>query len=550
MSVHIPILAIVGRPNVGKSTFFNRVAGEKVAVVEDQPGVTRDRNYAYIDSFSVPFYLVDTGGFEKESLDSIQQQVSKQAVAAVEEADIIIFMVDGLVGLHPGDEDVLEVLRRHDKPFCVVANKCDGKELEMLVADFYQMGVDQVLSCSALHGRGVKPLIEEIVIKLPFYEQLINSLKDQSLKEEMIQAELEQEYKKGFAELEEAEDWFQDDKESTHDRLTEKSIVELDDDDFAPVFDPESGEDEAEYEQEYVLLPIPDSRGASDEIELEETSEDIHENIPSLVRVAIIGRPNVGKSTLLNAITRKDRAITSPVAGTTRDTIHEMVEYEGQRFELIDTAGMRKKGRIGDAIERYSVLRSLRAISECDVALVVLDAEAGPTEQDGKIVGLAHEQGKGIVIVVNKWDAVEKDHTSVKTFETRIKEEFKFIPYAPLFFISAKSGRRVNKPLEAALLVAKERRKRIATNSLNTLLKRELPRANAPHYHGRKLKLYYAAQVDVAPPRFMLVMNYPKEAHFSYLRFIKNVIRERYGFSGTDIKLVTKKRSGGPSKRV
>lgn len=216
---------------------------------------------------------------------------------------------------------------------------------------------------------------------------------------------------------------------------------------------------------------MPEGKGPREEEEEEQSLGEVEEVAPSLVRVAIIGRPNVGKSTLLNAITRKDRAITSPVAGTTRDTIHEMVEYEGQRFELIDTAGMRKKGRIGDAIERYSVLRSLRAISECDVALVVLDAEAGPTEQDAKIVGLAHEQGKGIVIVVNKWDAVEKVHTSVKDFETRIKEEFKFIPYAPLFFISAKSGRRVNRPLEAALLVAKERKKRIATNSLNSLLK-------------------------------------------------------------------------------
>ena len=295
-------------------------------------------------------------------------------------------------------------------------------------------------------------------------------------------------------------------------------------------------------------MPVPE-RGDR-VLEEEVVPEEITEAEIPVIRIAIIGRPNVGKSTLLNAITRKDRAITSPVAGTTRDSIHEMVEFEGQNFELIDTAGMRKKGRIGDAIERYSVLRSLRAISECDVALVVLDAEDGPTEQDGKIVGLAHDQGKGIVIVVNKWDVVEKDHTSVKEFEARIRDEFKFSPYAPLFFISAKTGRRVNRPLEAALEVAKARRMRIGTHALNHLLKRELPRANAPTFRGRKLKLYYAAQVDVAPPRFMLVMNYPKEAHFSYLRFIKNVIRDRYGFSGTDIKLVTKRRSGGPDKRL
>jgi GTP-binding protein len=548
MSLHIPIIAIVGRPNVGKSTFFNRVNGEKLAVVEDEPGVTRDRNYSYVGRFSIPFYLVDTGGFEKGSLDTIQQQVSLQAVSAVEEADMIIFMVDNIVGLHSGDEDVLHVLRRHDKPFCVVANKCDGKELEAMTAEFYQMGVDQVYSCSALHGRGINPLIEEILHKLPFYNDLKNSVEDQKLREEIIQAELENEFKQGFAEMDQAQGWFEEDAEDRHDRLTEKTIVELEEDDFAPVFDPESDDDLSEYEDDYTLLPVPSKEGRLEE-EDSPLEEEIEIELP-VIRVAIIGRPNVGKSTLLNAITHKERAITSPIAGTTRDSIHEMFEYEGQKFELIDTAGMRKKGRIGDAIERYSVLRSLRSISECDVAIVVLDAIDGPTEQDGKIVGLAHEQGKGIVIVVNKWDAIEKDHKSVKTFEEKIRQEFKFTPYAPLYFISAKSGRRVNRPIEAALDVAKERRKRIGTHSLNNLLKKELPRASAPTYRGRKLKLYYAAQVDVAPPRFMLVMNYPKEAHFSYLRFIKNVIRERYGFSGTDIKLVTKKRSGGPDKSL
>ncbi len=548
MSIHIPIIAVVGRPNVGKSTFFNRVNGEKLAVVEDFPGVTRDRNYSYVDSYTVPFYLVDTGGFEKDSEDSIVNQVSQQAISAVEEADLIVFMVDGITGLHSGDEDVLEVLRRHEKPFYVVANKVDGKELEGLVADFYQMGVDQVLSCSALHGRGVHVLMEELLQKIPFYTQLVADIKERSAREAQIQEELEEEFKQGFAEIENAEEWFQEEQEETHERKNEKKVIELDDDDFAPVYDPDSDEDLSDYEDEHSLLPLPaNERREELELDLEDKGE---EGPQSLIRVAIIGRPNVGKSTLLNAITRKDRSITSPVAGTTRDSIHEMYEFQGQQFELIDTAGMRKKGRIGDSIERYSVLRSLRAISDCDVAIVVLDAIDGPTEQDGKIVGLAHDQGKGIVLVVNKWDAIEKDHTAVKTFEANIRDAFKFIPYAPLYFISAKTGRRVDRPLESALIVAKERRKRISTHSLNTLLKRELPRANAPTYRGRKLKLYYAAQVDVAPPRFMLVMNYPREAHFSYLRFIKNVIRDQYGFSGTDIKLVTKKRSGGPAKRA
>lgn len=549
MNIHIPIIAVVGRPNVGKSTFFNRVNGERLAVVEDMPGVTRDRNYSYIDRYSVPFYLIDTGGFEKDSQDTIQKQVSLQAIAAAEEADLILFMVDGQTGLHPGDEDVLTVLRQNAKPFYVVANKCDGKELEALVADFYQMGVDQVYPCSALHGRGVQNVIEDFLRRLPFYDSLSAYVKEQALKEQTTQAELESEFKKGYAELDEASDWFLEDAEEESAKRKEKTVVETDEDDFAPMYDPDEEMDVAAYEDEFMHLPLPEKRSDAEVLE-EEEGQEIVEAPQATIRVAIIGRPNVGKSTLLNAITRKDRAITSPIAGTTRDTIHELVEFEGQEFELIDTAGMRKKGRIGDAIERYSVLRSLRAISECDVALVVLDAVDGPTEQDGKIVGLAHEQGKGIVIVVNKWDAVEKDHTAVKEFEKKIREEFKFIPYAPLYFISAKTGRRVNRPLEAALHVAKERRKRITTHSLNSLLKRELPRANAPMYRGRKLKLYYAAQVDIAPPRFMLVMNYPKEAHFSYLRFIKNVIRDRYGFSGTDIKLVTKRRSGGPDKRA
>jgi GTPase len=548
MDIRIPIIAIVGRPNVGKSTFFNRVLGESRAVVEDQPGVTRDRNYGLVEGYRIPFYLVDTGGFEKKSRDELQELTSKQALLAVEEADAILFLVDSKNGIHPGDEEVIQVLREHNKPFTVIANKCDGKELEQYSAEFYQLGVDSVSPCSALHGRGVSIIIEGILETLPNFEKISIFFEEQKAKEEKIKAELEDAWKQGEIEMASAEEWFDDNTDAIAEERREKKVIVGLEDNFPPVFDPESGEDASRYEETHAYLPAPRSlRNAESGDEDGDAEDEVEINIEvlPLIRVALIGRPNVGKSTILNALTGEERSITSSVAGTTRDSIHEVLTFDGQQYELIDTAGMRKKGRIGDSVERYSVLRSMRAITDCDVAVVVLDAVEGPSEQDARIVGLAHEEGKGLVLVVNKWDLIEKDHTSVKTFEEKIRDEFKFVPYAPLYFISGKTGKRVHKILQAAKEVAIDRRKRVTTRALNKLLRKELPRASTPSYRGRQLKLYYAAQVDIAPPRFMLVMNYPKQVHFSYLRFIKNTIRDHYGFSGTDIKLVTRKRGGG-----
>lgn len=542
MSIRIPIVAIVGRPNVGKSTLFNRVVGEKRAVVEDKPGVTRDRNYALVEGYRVPFYLVDTGGFEKNAEDELQRLTAKQALLAVEEADVLLFMVDGKSGIHPGDEEVISVLREHRKPFTVVANKVDGKELESLCADFYQLGVDSVVPCSALHGRGVSVLIEGILEMLPDFQKLLRFVEEQKHREDQAAAELEEAVRVGELEIDAAEEWFDDSIDEKFEKSREKKVIPDMEDNFPPVFDPDSGEDADDYVSSYARLPLPRKAVFLDnDDDSEGTSETPEIELP-LVRLAIIGRPNVGKSTLLNSLTGQDRAVTSPIAGTTIDSIHERLTHEGQEYELIDTAGMRKKGRVADGVERYSVLRSMRAISDCDVAVVILDAVEGPTDQDAKIVGLAHDEGKGIVLVVNKWDLIEKDHKSVKTFEEKIRTEFKFVPYAPLYFVSAITGKRVQKILKGALEVAKARRQRVSTMGLNRMLRKELPRASTPSFRGRQLKLYYAAQVDVAPPRFMLVLNYPKEVHFSYLRFIKNVIRDTYGFSGTDIKLVTRKR--------
>ncbi|HMO17485.1 MAG TPA: ribosome biogenesis GTPase Der [Oligoflexia bacterium] len=556
MSIRIPIFAIVGRPNVGKSTFFNRVIGEKRAVVEDIPGVTRDRNYAFVDAFRVPFYLVDTGGFENNSDDVLQQETRKQALIAVQEADVILFIVDGKNGLHPGDEDVISVLREYEKPFTVVVNKVDGKELETLVADFYQLGVDSVVPCSALHGRGISLLIEGALETLPDFDTILSWKQDEEKRKLDIEESLENDYQSGKIEIDRAEQWFEDNISDTLKNRNSKTVIEGFEDNFAPVFDPDE-DDLSDYSEKYSTLPLTKRNLAlsTDFIEgdldheVDDSDSEVEEFSSSLVRIAIIGRPNVGKSTILNSLLGNNRSVTSPIAGTTIDSIHERLSTEDGEFELIDTAGIRKKGKVTEGVERYSVLRSIRAISDCDVAVVVLDAEEGPGEQDAKIVGLAHEEGKGIVIVVNKWDLVNKDHTSVKTFENKIREEFKFVPYAPMFFVCGITGKRVNKILTASREVAIARRKRVPTRALNSLLRRELHKGTTPSYRGRPVKLYYAAQVDVAPPRFMLVFNYPKEAHFSYLRFIKNLIREQYGFLGTDIKLITKKRKNSLEHR-
>ena len=552
MAPKTPVVAIVGRPNVGKSTLFNRVLGARKAIVEDIPGVTRDRNYALIERFSVPFLLIDTGGFEKDPEEEIGKQVVEQTLMAAEECDIILALFDGSVGCQPGDEDVVALLRRYKKSVVYVVNKCDGAEQALRVADFYSLGVPELKDCSALHGRGVHELIETILQELPNYQALLSSTQARKDREREAAKQAQSVADASADEYDEDESsgptapWADDDGEEFED-FEEDGTDESAPPRFAPVYLPGEGE-EAEYVKQFRVRPLSEGVVSSDDAEPEddeaEDEEDYIPNIP-LINIAIVGRPNVGKSTLLNTLTGERRAITSPVAGTTRDLLDLTITRDGQEYRIIDTAGLRKKARVEeDSIERYSTLRSLAALSECDVAVVMIDATTGVTEQDTKIVGLAHEQGKGLIYAVNKWDLMEKNHKTVHEFTKDLREALKFAPYAPVLFVSALSGRRCPRILEVAKEVAVSRAMRISTNRLNRLLKKAVLRLSPPVYRGRPIKLYYANQVDTAPPRFILFFNFPRALHFSYMRFLKNSIRDQYPFEGTDIKLVAKKRSG------
>lgn len=550
-AIRIPIVAIVGRPNVGKSTLFNRIVGRQQAVVEDVAGVTRDRNYAHVEHFTVPFYLVDTGGFERVSDDEIQKQVSEQVLLAIEEADLIVCVFDGQVGLQSGDEDVANLLRRSSQPVRYVVNKCDGKEQGALMADFFALGVEELSDLSALHGRGISSFIEATLQSLPNFQELLAEKKERAAVEkdareanDRFQIQIPEYDEEDFAEVR-VESMGDTYRASRLARKEQSDFAEVAPDiGFAPVYVPDgSALTIQEYEKEHRILPIAE-RNFEAEMDLDSQPDEQPETPLQiqLIKVALIGRPNVGKSTMLNTITGERRALTSPIAGTTRDSINVRITRDEQQFEIIDTAGLRKKARVGDRIEHYSALRSLRAITECDVAVVMLDASTGPTEQDAKIVGLAHEAGKGIVLAVNKWDLIEKDHRSVKDFEKHIREVFKFSPYAPIVFVSALSGRRCPRVLETAKEVAYSRAAKVGTYRLNRLLERALKRKTPPVYRGRPVRLYFGTQVENCPPRFVLFFNYPAEVHFSYLRYLKNSIREEFGFHGTDIKLVCRKR--------
>ncbi|MFN8391542.1 MAG: ribosome biogenesis GTPase Der [Bdellovibrionota bacterium] len=549
MAPKIPVIAIVGRPNVGKSTLFNRILGRQQAIVEDLPGVTRDRNYAMIERFRVPFLLIDTGGFEVDPEGEIAKQVVEQTLLAAEEADVILAVFDGALGCQEGDRDVVQLLRRYNKQVYYIVNKCDGEEQGLRVADFYQLGIDTLYDCSALHGRRVNVLVETILESLPDYQKLLASA--QARKERIAQAAAAA---KRIADVHAEEEEFENAELSTSEDEEEQEYVEQEEEyqprSFAPVFVPGESEQSAqEYEREHRILPLSMSEARDDGDVDEEPVYDFNAEegpieVPKLetIRVAIVGRPNVGKSTLLNTLTGEQRAITSAVAGTTRDTLDLKIRRDGQDFLLVDTAGMRRKSRVTDSVEHYSTLRSLRALSEADVAVVVIDAVEGATDQDVKIVGLAHEQGTGIVLAINKWDLVEKSHTTVHAFTKKLRESLKFAPYAPIVFVSALSGRRCPKIIEAVREVAHERMKRVSTHALNQTLQRALKRFAPPPFRGREIKLYYGVQVDVAPPRFSLFFNYPKALHFSFMRFLKNSVRDEFGFEGTDIKLMTRQR--------
>jgi GTP-binding protein len=441
-----PLVAIVGRPNVGKSTLFNRLVGEFLAIVEDQPGTTRDRLYADAEWSGHTFTLIDTGGLEPKSIDDYAARVRAQAELAIAEADVIIFLVDAREGATGMDKDIAEILRRTSKPVLLAANKADNLRRRQDTVEFYELGLGDPLPVSSLHGTGTGDLLDEVVAHFP----------------------------------------------------------------------------PPETETEEVAL-----------------------------RIAIVGRPNVGKSSLLNALVGEDRVIVSEQPGTTRDAIDTVLEHNGQRIVLIDTAGIRKRGRVIPGIEKYSVMRALRAIDRADVVALLVDAEEGVTAQDTHIAGYVAEAMKGLVIAVNKWDLVRAAKGGVQDpkapdyrleYEAVVRDQFNFVDYAPILFISAKTGQRLTQVLDAAVKVKEQRQRRIPTAQLNAAIQESVSRHEPPSDHGRHLKVLYVTQVSIEPPTFVFFVNDPKLLHFTYRRFIENEIRQRFGFQGTAIQLIFKHR--------
>ncbi len=434
----IPVVAIVGRPNVGKSTLFNRILGRRKAIVEDIPGVTRDRNYAEVTRFEIPFLLVDTGGFEPISEDRLLVQMREQAQLAIEEADVILFIMDGREGLTPSDLETASMLRRVDKPVFSVVNKIDGEKQESAVGEFYALGVENIHSVSAEHGRGVEDLMEEVVACLP------------------------------------------------------PSRV-------SPAVEKET-------------------------------------------RLAVVGRPNVGKSSLVNRLLGYERVVANPVAGTTLDSIDTPFVYNGQRYVLIDTAGIRRKGKVSLTLEKFSIIQALKAMDRAHVVLVVIDAEQGVVEQDLTVAGYAHEKGRAVILVVNKWDIPEKDTSSTGKFTRELRDSFKFLPYAPILFVSALTGQRVSKIMGVVEKVSEEYNKKIATPKLNKILTEAIEAHPPPVYRGRRLKFFYITQKSVRPPTFVIFVSKEEGIHFSYRRFILNKIREAFSFEGCPIRIVWRNR--------
>lgn len=431
-----PIVAIVGRPNVGKSTLFNRIIGRRKAMVDDQPGVTRDRNYGSVDRFDVPFILIDTGGFEPETSDRLLQQMREQSQLAMEEADVILFVMDGRDGLTPADTEVAEMLRRVDKPVFYLVNKIDGEKLETGIGDFYGLGVENLYAVSAEHNRGIGDLMEEVVRALP----------------------------QGGA----------------------------------------AGEDE------------------------------------EVTRIAVVGRPNVGKSSLVNRLLGFERVVANPTPGTTRDSVDTYFTCNRKRYMLIDTAGIRRKGKTVLKIEKYSVVDALRSIERADVVLIVLNAEEGVTEQDTKIAGYAYEAGRACIFVVNKWDTLAKDNSTMGKFAERIRMEFKYLPFAPVLFVSALTGQRTGKIIAEVDTVMAQYSRRVQTAELNKVFTEAVAAHSPPLIQGRRIKLYYATQVGTKPPTFVVFTNRPEGIHFSYERYLANKLREAFGFTGTPLRLLFK----------
>ncbi len=434
-----PIVAIVGRPNVGKSTLFNALAGSRISIVQDTPGVTRDRIYADVSWLNYNFTMIDTGGIEPDSGDVILSQMREQAQIAIDTADVIIFIVDVRQGMQDADSKVADMLRRSHKPVILAVNKVDNFEKMMMdVNEFYNLGMGEPLPVSAASMLGTGDLLDEVVKHFP-----------------------------------------------------------------------------------------------------DRTGNDEEDDRP---KIAVVGKPNVGKSSLVNRLTGDNRVIVSDIAGTTRDAIDTPVKYHGKEYVFIDTAGLRRKNKIKEEIERYSIIRAVTAVERADVVLLVIDGTEGVTEQDAKIAGIAHERGKGIIIVVNKWDAVEKDDKTIYRQTEKIRQILSFLSYAEIMFISAKTGQRVQNVYDMIDMVIENNSMRIATGVLNEIVAEAVAMQQPPTDKGKRLKIYYVTQVSVKPPTFVIFVNDKELAHFSYVRYLENRIRDAFGFRGTSLKFIVRER--------
>ncbi len=439
-----PIVAVVGRPNVGKSTFFNKMAGRRVSIVDDMPGVTRDRIYTDVEWCGRRFTLVDTGGLELKSDDSMWRHIKRQAELAMDLAEVILFFTDGKAGVTPGDHDIADMLRHTRKPVVLAVNKVDGPD-SSAIYDFYELDMGDPVPVSAEQSLGLGDLLDEIVSKLS-----------------------------------------------------------------------------------------PD----------EETADD-----DEALKIAVVGKPNSGKSSLVNRLLGYERVIVSPVAGTTRDAVDTPFEYEGRKYILIDTAGIRKKSKVGEDVEYYSVVRSISAIRRADVVLVMVDAAEGFTEQDVKIAALAHEAGKPGIIVMNKWDAVEKDDATMNRMTARLKEDLKFMDYFRVLYISALNGQRVKNILPAVREVYEHTSLRVSTGVLNDVIGDAVTVNPPPTHNGRRLKILYCTEVSVCPPSFVIFVNDPALMHFSYKRYLENSLRKAFDFSGTPIRITVRAKNEGDIPR-
>jgi GTP-binding protein len=433
-----PIVAVVGRPNVGKSTFFNRIAGRRISIVEDTPGVTRDRIYTDVEWLGKHFTMIDTGGIEPASTDVILSQMRAQAEIAIETADVIVFMLDGKTDITSADEEIADMLRRSKKEIVLAINKVDSGLADDTIYQFYSLGLGDPIAISSANVLNLGDLLDVIISKFP-----------------------------------------------------------------------------------------------------EDANTDEEDDV---IKVAVIGKPNAGKSSLINKFLGEDRVIVSDIAGTTRDAIDTPFEHKGQKYTLIDTAGIRRKSRVDESIEKYSVIRALAAIERSDVCLLMIDAEEGVTEQDTKIAGYAHEAGRAVIILVNKWDLIEKDNKTYNDYVHKVRSELAYMSYAPIEFISAKTGQRFDNILKLVNYVAEQQTLRVTTGLLNDILNEAIMLNQPPSDKGKRLKIYYMTQSSVKPPTFVLFVNDRELAHFSYIRYIENQLRKNFKFEGTSLKFIVREK--------